>query len=289
MNKLIFVRLAVGGALAASLGATTALADSGSINTTGPGSTNVVTSSSGNWYNQNTRNNAVVGNYSNQRANTGGVGVNCNTKVDGGGYGSGNAYNTNNGQNTVNISNDGGAMPNNGGGYGGSNNGSLYLTGPYSTNRISSNNTNQFNSSTTNDVSTANYNNQQASSGGVYVTGNTVVTGVGGSGNAGNSNSGTNNVNIENSTPTSTGSGIGGGNSAGIAITGPGSYNSTQFNNSSSTNYKTVNNVAATNSNTQAAQSGPVSISGNTVVEGVGGSGSAYNSNTAENDVGLNN
>lgn len=290
MNKLIFVRLVASGAIAASLGAATALADSAGISTTGPGSTNIVTSSSGNWFNQSTRNNAVVGNYNNQRANTGRVGIYGNTIVRGEGGGSGDAFNSNNGQNTVNIDNSGGSMPNFGGGNGGgSNYGSIYLTGPCSTNLISSNNTNRFNSSTTNNVQASNSNNQQASSGGVNITGNTLVTGIGGSGSASNVNSGTNNVNIENTTPVPVWTGSGSGNAAGLAITGPGSFNSTQFNNSSSTNLQTVNNVSATNSNTQSANSGPVNISGNTVVEGVGGSGSAYNSNTGENDVGISN
>jgi hypothetical protein len=284
MNKL-FVQLAVSGLVAVGMGVT-ALADSANISLTGPGSTNTVTSTSGNWFNQNYRNNVGLGNWNNQWARTGNVAVRCNTAVYGGGNGSGSSYNNNYGQNAVELNNnDGGYYPSF---QGGGNNGSIYLTGPYSSNRIGSNNQNQFRSNTTNNVSANNFSSQNATTGGVTISGNTLVSGVGGSGNASNENSGTNFVDISNAAPMPNFGGYD-GNNASISTTGPGSYNSVGFRNNSSFDSNTSNNVRATNSNYQNAMSGPVRITGNTVVEGVGGSGSAYNSNMGANEVGISN
>src|SRR5437868_568722 len=121
MNKL-FVRLAVAGAVAVGMAApAAALADSASIDLTGPFSTNVVTNSNRNSLNSLVFNRAAVGNWNNQWARSGNVSVWGNTKVLGF-DGSGNASNFNSGRNNVDIENIGmGVVPfgfNNGGGDG---------------------------------------------------------------------------------------------------------------------------------------------------------------------------
>lgn len=290
MNKL-FVRLAVAGAVTVGMVApAVALADSASIDLTGPFSTNVVTNSSRNNINNLVSNRAAVGNWNNQYARSGNVSAWGNTKVLGFG-GSGNAYNVNSGRNDVFIANSGmGAVPF-GVGNGNDGNAGIFLTGPGSFNGISGNNSNRFNQSTVNNVRANNFSNQSARSGAVTISGNTVVEGVGGSGNAANVNSGTNTVNLDNqsSLPTWNWSGNGGGGNANIAVTGPGSLNAIRGSNSNSVNLRTMNNVNATNSNYQNATTGNVTISGNTVVKGVGGSGDATNWNSGQNDVGISN
>jgi hypothetical protein len=68
MNKL-FVRLAVAGAVAVGVAAPAAvLADSASIDLTGPFSTNVVTNSNRNSFNSLMFNRAALGNWNNQYA-----------------------------------------------------------------------------------------------------------------------------------------------------------------------------------------------------------------------------
>ncbi len=288
----LFVRLAISGTIATMVGAT-ALADGSSIQLTGPGSTNMVTSSNFNSFNSNVRNWVAPSNWNSQNANSGAVWLGHNTKVGlYGGTGSGNAYNSNMGQNYVQIQNGSSNYPVLYGGGGNGGNGSIFLTGPYSTNRISNNNVNRFSQNTTNDVSSTNYNNQNARSGGVVITGNTLVEGVGGSGNAANVNSGTNTSKIinGNNMPTPYGwSGGNGGNGGAISTTGPGSYNSVGSNSLNSFQENTQNQVNSANYNQQNATSGNVLISGNTVVSGVGGSGSAYNSNSGANGVGISN
>lgn len=289
MQKL-FVRLVACGLLAGSLGAT-ALADgAGSIGLTGPGSTNVVTSSNLNLDLFRLNNRVAVGNFNNQFAQTGGVFVHGNTFVHGSGLGSGSASNFNQGSNNVEINNDGGIMPFGWWGSGSGGGGTIFLTGPHSFNAISTNNVNRVSSNTVNNVHANNSSNQVARSGGVLVTGNTLVTGVGGSGNAANWNSGTNTVGISNSMPVWSGSwGSGSGGGGAIGITGPGSFNAIHTNNRQIFSQNTTNNVSATNWNHQSATTGPVVVSGNTVVSGVGGSGDATNWNSGQNDVNVNN
>ena len=220
MSKL-FVRLLASGAIAASMGATV-LADGASIDLTGPGSTNIVTSSNHNSFQQHFLNMVGLGNSNFQWARSGNVKVFGNTEVLGTGLGSGAAANFNSGENDVTITNMGAVMPWSWGLGGVSGGGTIFLTGPHSTNIISSGSSNRFTSNTTNNVAAVNASSQSASSGGVSITGNTLVTGVGGSGNAINENQGTNTVDIANSTPTfvPTGTSCGGGS---ISTTGPGS------------------------------------------------------------------
>jgi hypothetical protein len=287
----LFVRLVVSGTVATMIGAT-ALADGASIQLTGPGSTNAVTSSNYGSFNSNVRNWVAPSNWNSQYAASGPVRLGWNTNADLGGGGSGNAYNSNMGENDVQIQNSSPNFPMSswGGGNGGGN-GSIYLTGPYSSNRISSNNDNRFSSNINNVVNSTNYNNQTARSGGVEVTGNTLVEGVGGSGDAANFNSGTNTAYISNgsSTPVPAWTGSNGNGSANISTTGPGSYNAIGSNSRTSFLQNTQNDVNSTNYNQQNATSGNVLISGNTVVNGAGGSGSAYNSNSGQNGVALSN
>ena len=82
MNKL-FVRLVASGTVALSVGAPAALADNVSIDTTGPGSTNVVTSRNLNSWCQSVLNRAELGNWNHQWAQSGNVRVWGNTKVFG--------------------------------------------------------------------------------------------------------------------------------------------------------------------------------------------------------------
>jgi hypothetical protein len=290
MSKL-FVRLAASGAIAAGMAAgmgATALADGAGISTTGPGSTNVITSTTRNSVCEHTLNRVGVGNWNNQSARSGNVWVSGNTRVNGSGLGSGWASNSNWGQNDVSIANDGNGVPD---GFGGNSagNASIYLTGPYSNNRISSNNSNRVANNTINNVSATNSNNQSAKSGQVVISGNTVVEGVGGSGDATNTNTGVNNVQIDNTSDTPTFSDGSGGGNASIDTTGPGSNNQIKSNSSNTFSQNTTNNVSAQNSSQQTATTGNVIITGNTVVKGVGGSGNASNDNQAENDVGITN
>lgn len=289
MQKL-FVRLVASGLLAGSLGAT-ALADGSGIELTGPGSTNVVTSSNFNLNLFRLNNRVALGNFNNQFAQTGDVFVHGNTLVHGSGLGSGSATNFNRGNNLVEIDNSGsGFMPFSSWGSGSGGGGTIFLTGPHSFNSISHNNLNLVSSNINNNVRANNFSTQTARSGAVVVTGNTLVTGVGGSGNAANFNSGTNTVGISNSQPTWSGNwGSGSGGSGFIGVTGPGSFNAIRNNSANILSQNTTNNVTATNSNRQTATSGRVVISGNTVVSGVGGSGDATNWNTGQNEVNLNN
>lgn len=288
MQKL-FVRLVACGLLAGSLGAT-ALANGSSISLTGPGSTNVVTSSNSNSAKFRLNNRVALGNFNKQFAQTGGVFASGNTVVRGSGLGSGSAFNFNSGRNNVVLENSGGIMPFGFFGSGSGGGGTIFLTGPHSVNVISSSNSKRFSSNITNNVRATNSNTQTARSGGVIVTGNTLVTGVGGSGNAANFNSGVNNVGISNSSPSWGGSNWGNGGGGGsISTTGPGSFNLIRSNSSNRFTQTTTNNVSATNTNRQTATSGPVVIRGNTVVSGVGGSGDATNENTGQNHVNINN
>jgi hypothetical protein len=289
MNKL-FVSLAASGMVAATLSAP-AFAGNISFDTTGPGSTNTVTSTNCFDYNHSNYNWVGLSNWNNQWSRSGNSWTSYNTKAGGWG-GSGNAYNSNATGTNIRISN----LSNNGGGYGSSlgNGGrmaSIHLTGPDSYNRISYNNHQSYNSQNFNNVGVNNTNSQSANSGNVYVTGNTVVHGAGlGSGNAANSNSTGTSVNIDNG-----GSGMmpmynsGGSNSAHISTTGPDSYNSISSNNSVRYNQTNTNNVGITNSNHQQASSGDVVISHNTVVDGFGGSGDAMNTNHTGTSLSLSN
>lgn len=287
MNKL-FVRLVATGAVFAGLGAPAVMADSATIGVTGPGSTNVITSSNLNSFMQRTRNQVDTSNWNFQTARSGNVLVAGNTKVSGNGLGSGNAANWNAGVNNVSIDNSGGGGANWGAG-GGGRDGSIFLTGPGSFNKIGSNDSNRVNDTTVNNVNANNYSSQTARSGDVKVVGNTVVEGVGGSGNAVNENEGVNTVNIDNQGNATPGWMTSGGGSANIGVTGPFSNNQIRGNDSSRFNQTTVNDVNATNVNHQTATTGNVTIAGNTVVSGVGGSGSAFNSNMGQNDVGIGN
>jgi hypothetical protein len=291
MNKL-FVRLVGSGAIAASMGAT-ALASSASIDTTGPGSTNVISSSNRNSFSSNLRNHVDTGNWNYQTAKTGNVRINCNTKVDGFGSGSGSASNYNNGNNWVAVNNSGNGG-NWGNGYNGNGNGngeaSIFLTGPKSYNQISDSRSNSFRSNVNNNVNAQNYSTQNARSGAVTISGNTVVSGVGGSGSASNYNMGVNTVQIDNQGNRTPGWSMGGGDgNANVSTTGPWSYNAIRGNNSNRVSENTTNNVTANNFNHQTATTGSVTITGNTVVRGVGGSGDATNYNSGMNDVGISN
>ena len=161
--------------------------------------------------------------------------------------------------------------------------GGIALTGPFSTNIISSSNRFSQNLFTRNFVNANNFNNQFARTGDVRIHGNTKVFGGGGSGSAFNFNSGSNRVNIDNNQSGFMGGWWGGSGSGGgsIFLTGPGSFNAIHGNNSVRLNSSIRNNVNTQNFNSQTARSGAVTVTGNTLVTGVGGSGNAQNFNTA--------
>jgi hypothetical protein len=290
MNKLL-VRLVASGLMTVTVGAGAALADTNaSISLTGPDSTNIISSGNFKTFHSNVNNRVYTSNWNWQNARTGNVCVSGNTKVYGGFLGSGNARNYNTGQNNVYLANYGSSW---GGGYwgGGSGNGQIFLTGPDSYNRISGlGNRSSFSSNVRNNVNATNFNAQNATTGNVTVSGNTVVSGVGGSGNASNFNQAENNVAIYNQTPTWMMGNWGPTGTAVISTTGPDSYNSISGGgNSSRVSLLTSNNVNTSNTNFQNAQSGNVTISHNTLVTGVGGSGDATNWNSAANNVQLQN
>jgi hypothetical protein len=166
---------------------------------------------------------------------------------------------------------------------------SIHLTGPDSRNIIESNNSSRTNVTTQNWVTAVNANHQFARSGDVDAKRNTFVDGTGGSGDAWNENSASNSVSIENEGGWNDSSWGGGSQDASIHLTGPDSNNRITFNNSNRFTSTTRNNVAVANVNNQVATSGDVSAYRNTSVDGVGGSGNAYNSNSANNDVSITN
>jgi hypothetical protein len=294
MNKL-FVRLAASGLMAVTLGAGAALADSNaSISLSGPDSTNIISGGGLNEnFRSNVRNDVRTNSLNMQRASTGNANSCGNTKVWDGGLGSGSAQNLNSGLNHTFISNRGTSMAPVKFTSSGSGNGSVFLTGPGSFNRVSANGNNRssFSSSTDNNVNATNFNSQAARSGNVTITGNTLVTGAAGSGSASNFNQADNNLAISNQQPAFMAVGNWGPTGAAeITTTGPGSFNSiASGGNSMRVNLLTSNTVNSSNTNFQTASSGNVTISHNTVVSGVGGSGNATNWNSASNAVDISN
>lgn len=172
-------------------------------------------------------------------------------------------------------------------------NASIALTGPGSTNTVTSIGLNSFRSKINNWADLGNWNNQVAKSGDVWVTGNTGVYGGGtGSGNAYNYNNNDNNVTIANTQPYQPyGDSYGNGSNGNgvIYLTGPYSANSIGSYGYNRYNADTNNYVNANNVNNQNARSGAVNITGNTLVEGVGGSGDAVNNNNNTNTLTLTN
>jgi hypothetical protein len=112
------IRLAAAGILAAGV-STSALADSVSLGTTGPDSTNTVTIDNSSSVDVTETNNVEVTNANIQVAQSGDVDTSDNTSVNGG-SGSGNASNNNSTSTSINIS---------GGGFGGSTGGNGGSTG----------------------------------------------------------------------------------------------------------------------------------------------------------------
>lgn len=162
---------------------------------TGPNSTNVIDENSSDRYSSSNANNVTTNNENNQQAYSGNVNESDNTF--GGNASSGPAYNQNNTENNVSISNG------NGGGEVGQgyssepSSGFIGLTGPGSNNRISSRNSNSYSSSNTNNVYTTNANTQYATSGNVSERDNT-FGGSASSGSAYNSNQTDNEYSINN-------------------------------------------------------------------------------------------
>lgn len=166
------------------------------------------------------------------------------------------------------------------------------VTGPGSTNTFVVENNNTYRSNTQNSVTAVNQNHQQARAGDSVQTGNTLALGggAGGSGSAANSNQGATNVTVAGSS----GQGLAGAStgtatpvSIGFGITGPGSRNTVAVSNNNTAEVTTVNDITAVTSNRQLAKGGDSLVAGNTIATGVGGGGSAVNTNTGITNVGV--
>ena len=203
---------------------------------------------------------------------------------EGGGFAmSGNAFNSNNTGTNVGITNNNpefASSDNSGNGSG-----TIFLTGPHSTNIIDSSTSQTTRVSNDNNVNTQNFNNQQAESGSATVSGNT-IGGNATSGNAVNENQTETNVNLSNNTsvpqpvmPSNNGPAF-------IGTTGPHSTNVVATTDTSRFTETNVNNVMTTNSNSQFAQSGNARVSGNTF-GGNATSGEAFNSNSTNNETNI--
>jgi len=205
----------------------------GSIGLTGPHSTNIIRNSSSNSYNSSNNNTVSVNNNNSQSANSGRSSNDGNT-IAGFGGGSGNAVNANHTTTHLGLLNATSGRAGNGGHAGGVSMGSIYLTGPHSTNLVSSNQSSSTNVSNNNNVGVNNNSAQNASSGSSSSDGNT-IGGGGSTGNAGNSNATATSLMLGNVTtlPTRTSTYGAGGF---IGLTGPHSTNIVDSSSSNSTN-----------------------------------------------------
>jgi hypothetical protein len=167
-------------------------------------------------------------------------------------------------------------------------NASIGLTGANSTNTITNRSLNSWYRKNLNQAEIANWNNQNAKSGNVWVAGNTNVGGGVASGWAANNNQTDNQVAFNNTDPASFSFGDGGG-TATITDTGANSYNSISRSSSKRLSQTNDNSVTATNDNNQMARSGNVSVVGNTNVEGPVTSGNAGNKNATTNSFEITN
>lgn len=286
MNKL-FVRLAASGTIALSMGAP-ALAGTAMIGTTGPDSTNTITSNSrSDWY-QAAHNWAEFSNWNSQQAHTGDVSGSHNTWLASLGGGGGSASNDNTTMNNLIVHNPGAAHATSEGGSG-NHQATIHLTGPSSTNSIRLDNGSHNSSVASNHVQAQNLSQQAARTGEVELSHNTNAGGNGGSGDAVNQNDTSNNVAIHNMSAGSQGQmSTGGSNTASISLTGPDSTNQIKFNDHHSTSQATQNVVSTTNASSQSASSGDVTLSHNTVAGGAS-SGDAYNNSNSSNTTMLHN
>jgi hypothetical protein len=191
--KKQLIRAAASSVLGLSLMTGFAAAD---INTTGPGSSNRVTTHNTNRFTQTNNNRLHLSNRNDQRASSGDATVRYNTT--GGSATSGDASNDNSFDASVSVDNSSG-----GGGGGGfnwgavSDPGNIDTTGPGSRNTITTTNSNSVRITNNNNLSVENSNHQSAYTGDATVRYNT-TGGDATSGSASNSNSSSFELNVSN-------------------------------------------------------------------------------------------
>jgi len=187
MTKLKMLRAtaSVAAGLTFAAGVGVAGASSGSIDTTGPNSRNIVKFKNLNNKNLTNNNNVGVTNGNSQSAYTGNAKVKHNTT--GGNATSGDADNANSLGVNLTIDNSGCGCDGSSGGNGGSWTGDISNTGPHSFNKIKFTNENNVNVTNNNNVGVNNSNTQTAASGSARVSDNT-TGGDATSGSASNTN-----------------------------------------------------------------------------------------------------
>lgn len=168
--------------------------------------------------------------------------------------------------------------------------GSIYKTGPDSTNRIEYRNRNNVNATNENRVGVANASLQLARTGNARATHNTDA-GSARSGDAANDNLSRTTVRVNNSG--SSVAALRNNNSnnnddGSIDTTGPDSTNVIRFQNHNNTNVTNTNEVGVLNLSVQAAQSGNAKVHDNTE-GGSATSGNASNVNTSETTIEITN
>jgi len=168
--------------------------------------------------------------------------------------------------------------------------GSIYKTGPDSTNRIEYRNRNNVDTRNTNHVGVANASLQLARTGDARATHNTDA-GSARSGNAANDNLSRTTVRVNNSG--SSAAALRNNNSnnnddASIDTTGPDSTNVIRFQNRNNTKVTNTNEVGVLNLSVQAAESGSAKVHDNTE-GGSATSGNASNVNTSETTIEITN
>lgn len=146
----------------------------------------------------------------------------------------------------------------------GASSGSLNTTGPYSSNIVKSINKAHVDVSNSNRLSLMSDNMQESGTGSANVSGNT-NGGSAGSGAASNSNTFGATVNVTNTTPSGTLSGMSTPSDSGtITNSGPNSDNKVVSVNKLAVDVSNENNICLTTNNDQSAVSGSANVSGNT-------------------------
>ncbi len=175
------------------------------------------------------------------------------------------------------------------GGVAAAHSGSIGTTGPDSVNKIEHKNRSTRNVDNNNALFVVNYNPQEARTGRARVSHNT-TGGDATSGDATNDSLLRARVTVNNSGSNSAalGSGSSGNNSGTISKTGPDSYNTIKFENSSYVRVTNNNLVGVVNVNEQKAKSGSARVSGNTT-GGDATSGDASNISTNETTISITN
>jgi hypothetical protein len=192
MTKLL--RLAAAAAVSASLTTGLAAAQTGSIDTTGPNSSNHVTVRSSQSFRQTNNNHVHASNTNSQSAGSGDATVQNNT--NGGSASSGSASNSNSTSASVSVSNS--SMAGGLGAFAASDpSGSISTTGPNSTNTVHATSSSHVNVTNNNKVYLTNTSTQTATSGNATVQNNTNA-GDASTGDASNTNSSTFDISIDN-------------------------------------------------------------------------------------------